>query len=70
MTSEQQVRMGKVINKILSAVQSEESETRLASIYAETVGCTACPLCMTCNRKLNCNQNIILYIRKGSDIEW
>ena len=53
---------------MIKEIKEIDSETRIASIYAETMGCMKCPLQFSCNRKLNCNQNIIQTIRKGKEL--
>ena len=61
----QKKTMEKLKEIMIKEINEIDSETRIASIYAETIGCMKCPLQFECNRKLNCNQNIIQTIRKG-----
>lgn len=61
----QKKTMEKFKELMIKEIKETDSETRIASIYAETMGCMKCPLQFSCNRKLNCNQNIIQAIRKG-----
>ena len=49
------------INKSLVTM----SEDKLATVYADAVGCMQCILCQTCDRRKGCNINILSYIRKG-----
>ena len=51
---------------IINAVRNENSPSRIGAIFAETVGCMNCPIKFRCNRKINCNQNIVLYLKKGN----
>jgi len=61
----QKKTMEKLKEIMIKEIKEIDSDTRIASIYAETIGCMKCPLQFECNRKLNCNQNIIQTIRKG-----
>ncbi len=61
----QKKTMEKLKKLMIKQIEEIDSETRIASIYAETIGCMKCPIQFSCNRKLNCNQNIIQTIRKG-----
>lgn len=61
----QKKTMEKLKELMIKEIKEIDSDTRIASIYAETIGCMKCPLQFECNRKLNCNQNILQTIRKG-----
>ena len=61
----QKKTMERLKELMIKEIKEIDSDTRIASIYAETIGCMKCPLQFECNRKLNCNQNIIQTIRKG-----
>lgn len=64
----QKETMEKLKLLMIKEIREIDSDSRIASIYAETIGCMKCPLQFECNRKLNCNQNIIQAIRKGKRI--
>lgn len=63
MTKEQ--RINKLKKLMINEIQNLTSETKIASIYAETMACMKCPLQLQCNRHIKCSQNIIVLIARG-----